>query len=322
MERGSHSGRCGSGFHAIIMLRFILFIFIISAQVFSDTFPTALGDCTLEIYGGRVEDIPEIIQQILDETENLVNEFGTVDSRPFSVYITSNMDDFREKSKGPIPEWGIAVAKLNPDRAILKSPGIANISFTRMKEVIIHELNHIYMFRIPNYYTIPSWFKEGMAMRSSNEFSLLHKIEISNSYWKKQTLPLQRLRNFSTYSKGRVKLVYGESAAAVEALEYYYGEDILISILNKMRLGSDFQQALESASGEELLDFQIKFELYLENNFNWVFLLRASKYIFVILPIILILGYIYHRRRGKKIVKQWEIDEQLEDLERNEELPN
>ena len=303
-------------------MRFIFYVSIWVSLVFSDTFQTSLGKCSLEIYSGRVKDIPEIVQQILDETENLVSEFGTVDSRPFSVYITSNMDDFREKSKGPIPEWGIAVAKLNPDRAILKSPGIANISFTRMKEVIIHELNHIYMFRIPNYHTMPSWFKEGMAMRSSNEFSLLHKIEISNSYWKKQTLPLQRLRNFSTFSKGRVKLVYGESAAAVEALEYYYGEDILISILNKMRLGSDFKQALESSSGEELLDFQIKFELYLENNFNWVFLLRASKYIFVILPIILILGFIYHRRRGKKIVKQWKIEEQLEDLERNKELPN
>ena len=159
-------------------------------------------------------------------------------------------------------------------------------------------------------------------MRSSNEFSLLHKIEISNSYWKKQTLPLQRLLNFSTYSKGRVKLAYGESAAAVEALEYYYGEDILISILNKMRLGSDFQQAFESASDEKLLDFQIKFEIYLENNFNWVFLLRASKYIFVILPVILILGFIYHRQGGKKIIKQWELEEQLEDLERNEKLPN
>ena len=322
MERGSHSGGCGSGYHAIILLRFIFCIFIVTNQVFPDTFKTYFGDCTLEIYGGRVDDIPEIVQQILDETENLVNEFGQVEPRPFSVYITSNMDDFYEKSKGPVPEWGIAVAKLNPDRAILKSPNIANISFTQMKEVIVHELNHIYMFRIPNYYTMPSWFKEGIAMRSSNEFSLIHKIEISNSYWKKQTLPLQRLTNFSTYSKGRVKLAYGESAAAVEALEYYYGEEILISILNKMREGSDFQQALESASDEKLLDFQIKFEIYLENNFNWVFLLRASKYVFVILPIILIIGFIYHRRRGKKIVKQWEIEEQLEDLERNEELPN
>ena len=184
------------------MILQIFYIFILFSITFPNIFPTILGECTLEIYGGKVEDVPEITQLILDESKKLVDEFGDVKSRPFSVYITSNMDDFREKSKGPIPEWGIAVAKLNPDRAILKSPGIANISFTRMKEVIIHELNHIYMFRIPNYYTIPSWFKEGMAMRSSNEFSLLHKIEISNSYWKKQTLPLQRLRNFSTFSKG------------------------------------------------------------------------------------------------------------------------
>ena len=109
-------------------MRFIFYISIWISLVFSDTFQTSLGKCTLEIYGGRVKDIPEIVQQILDETENLVNEFGKVDSRPFSVYITNNMDNFRKKSKGPVPEWGIAVAKLNPDRVILKSPGIANIS--------------------------------------------------------------------------------------------------------------------------------------------------------------------------------------------------
>ena len=96
-----------------------------------------------------------------------------------------------------------------------------------MKEVIIHELNHIYLYRIPKHYSMPSWFKEGMAMRSSREFSLLHKIEISKSLWQNQTLPLTRLQNFNTYSEGRVKLAYGESAAAVEALEYYYGEDII-----------------------------------------------------------------------------------------------
>ena len=69
MERGSHSGGCGSGYHAIIMLRFIFCIFIFTSQVFPDTFKTSFGDCTLEIYGGRVDDIPEIVQQILDETE-------------------------------------------------------------------------------------------------------------------------------------------------------------------------------------------------------------------------------------------------------------
>ena len=191
-----------------------------------------------------------------------------------------------------------------------------------MKEVLVHELNHIYMFRIPNYYTMPSWFKEGVAMRSSNEFSLLHKIEISKSNWQKQTIPLKRLQNIGIYSGGRVKLAYGESAAAVEALEYYYGEDILSTILKEMRLGFDFQQALQSSINQDFLDFQIKFEIYLENNFNWVFLLRATKFVYVILPIILIIGFIYHRHRGKKITKQWEIEEHLENLKWTDEIQN
>jgi len=304
------------------MMRFILFTFIFGTLAFSDTFSTALGECTLEIYGGRVEDIPEIVQLLKDESVILVEELGEVTLRTYSIYITSNMDDFYEKSKGPVPEWGIAVAKLNPDRAILKSPGIANISFTRMKEVIIHELNHIYMFRIPNYYSMPSWFKEGMAMAGSNEFSLLHKIEISKAYWQNQTIPLQRLRNMSIHNKGKIKLAYGESAAAIEALQYYYGEDTPLNILDEMRNGKEFGEALESSINEEYIEFQIKFEIYLEENYNWVFLLRSAKYLYVIMPVILVLGFIYRTHRNKLKLKQWEIEEELENTEWNEELPN
>jgi hypothetical protein len=269
-----------------------------------------------------VEDIPEIVQLLKDESVILVEELGEVTLRTYSIYITSNMDDFYEKSKGPVPEWGIAVAKLNPDRAILKSPGIANISFTRMKEVIIHELNHIYMFRIPNYYSMPSWFKEGMAMAGSNEFSLLHKIEISKAYWQNQTIPLQRLRNMSIHNKGKIKLAYGESAAAIEALQYYYGEDTPLNILDEMRLGMEFSEALEATINEEYIEFQIKFEIYLEENYNWVFLLRSAKYLYVIMPVILVLGFLYRTHRNKLKLKQWEIEEELENTEWNEELPN
>ena len=188
-----------------MIIRSFFYIFIVFSIVFPNIFHTTLGDCSLEIYGGKVEDIPEVVQLIIDESKKLVDEFGEVPIRPFSVYITNNMNDFYKKSRGPVPEWGIAVAKSNPDRIILKAPGIANISFVRMLEVIKHELNHIYLYRIPQHYSMPSWFKEGMAMRSSNEFSLLHKIEISKSNWRKQTIPLQRLQNISSYSSGKIK---------------------------------------------------------------------------------------------------------------------
>ena len=303
-------------------MRDLFFLICFICLTMADTYPTAMGKCTLEIYGGNVTDIPEIVELIQSEADQLVQKFGEVITRPYSIYITSNMNDFYKKSKGPVPEWGIAVAKLNPDRAILKSPGIANISFTRMKEVIIHELNHIYMFRIPNYYSMPSWFKEGMAMAVSKEFSLLHKIEISKAYWQKQTIPLQRLQTMGTHTKGKIKLAYGESAAAIEALQYFYGENTPLNILDAMRNEKEFIDALESTINEEYIEFQINFEIYLEENYNWVFLLRSTNYLYVILPIILVLGFLYRNHRNKLKLKQWKIEEELMDLECTDNLPN
>ena len=304
------------------MFRIIIYSLIFAVPGFADTFSTSIGDCTLDIFGGRVEDIPEIVNLVKKETKKLVTELGNIKQKPFSIYITSNMKEFYERAKGPVPEWGIAVAKKNPDRIILKAPGIANITFARMKEVIIHEINHIYLYRIPQNFSMPSWFKEGMSMRSSREFSLMHKIQISKSMWQHNVLPLARLQNLSTYSERRVKLAYGESAAALEALEYYYGENILIIILNNMRKGMNFQKALESATKEGLADFEIKFETYLKNNYNWIILFMSPKYVYVILPIILVLGFIYHRFRSNKILKQWEIEEKLDNSERTNELHN
>lgn len=286
---------------------FLLLLFLCSA--IGNTFSTNWGNCTLEIYGGRVDVIPELVNLVQFETKNISKTLGNVEQRPFFIYITSNLKDFYEKSRGPTPEWGIAVAKMNPDRIIIKAPGIANISFTRLKEVVIHELNHIYMFRLPNYQTIPSWYKEGMAMLDANEFSLLHKIEISKSIWKKEILPLSRLYNFHSYSPKKVRLAYGESAAAIEALQFFYTNNILRNIINNLRSNNNFETALELATDESMVDFQIKFEEYLESNFNWVFLLHSSKYIYAILPLILVIGFIYHKIRSNKVLSQWEEEE-------------
>lgn len=305
-----------------MIIRLSILLVLLFNLAFADSFQTALGECNLEIYGGRVEDIPEIVQIIKVETENLTTEYGKVELRPYSVYITANMDDFYEKSKGPVPEWGIAVAKLNPDRIILKSPGIANISFSRMKEVIIHELNHIYLHRIPGHFTFPSWFLEGMAMKSAHEFSLLHKIEISKAHWQDQIIPLNGLKHISRFKRGKVKRGYAESAAAIEALVYYYGDDVPVSVLTAMRNGKEFPEALEVAIGEEMIEFQIKFEIYLEENFNLLIFLKASKYIFVILPVILVGGFIYKKYKNKEILERWEAEEVLEDSEWENELPN
>jgi hypothetical protein len=117
-------------------------------------------------------------------------------------------------------------------------------------------------------------------------------------------------------------LAYGESAAAIEALQYYHGEDIPIHILDAMRNGKEFIAALESTINEEYIEFQIKFEMYLKENYNLVFLLRFTNYLYVILPIILVLGFLYRNHRNKLKLKQWKIEEELDNSEWTNELPN
>ena len=294
---------------------YIVIIIILHSVILSNTFWTSIGQCSIQIHEGEVAQITELINLVKLEAEKLSKKLGEVKPRPFTIYITSNMNEFNKQSMGPSPEWGIAVAKKNPDRIILKDLGIANISFARMKEVIIHELNHIYMFRIPQYRSIPSWFKEGMAMQSANEFSLLHKIKISQSIWKRKLIPLLRLQNISQYKYDKVKLAYGESAAAMEAMEYYYGKNIKINLLEKMKSGDTFPEAFKKNSGDTINDFQIKFVTYLEENYRWIFLFSSTRYIYIILPFILIVGFIYYRYKRRLIIAKWEIEEQLENIE-------
>ena len=127
--------------------------------------------------------------------------------------------------------------------------------------------------------------------------------------------PLKQLQNFNSIPKDRIKLAYGESAAAVDALEYYYGENTTIYILNNLHLGMNFQDALESAIKNEMIDFNIKFEMYLENHFNWIFLISASNFIFVIIPIILTIAFLYNYYRNKQFIKKWEFEDSLENLD-------
>ena len=56
------------------------------------------------------------------------------------------------------------------------------------------------------------------------------------------------------------------------------------------------------------------FEVFIEDNFNWVFLLSSNKYLYIILPFILILGFIFKKYKNKLKLEQWAIEEEIDNL--------
>ena len=72
---------------------------------------------------------------------------------------------------------------------------------------------------------------------------------------------LNKLTNLSLFSQTDIMLAYAESAAAIEALIFYYGENVLSDIIINLH-NNGFDDALELASGKSLESYQINFELF------------------------------------------------------------
>jgi hypothetical protein len=297
-----------------MMNKFLILMLIIST-ICAEKINTVWGPCNIEIYGGKIDKIDAIHEKVIADTQTMVDDWGPVTVRPFSLYITYSEKDFYNQAKGPVPEWGIAVAKRNPDRIIIQAPHVSGITFSRLLEVISHELNHVYLNRVKQSYSIPSWYKEGMAMRQADEFSMRHRLEISKAKWKNQLFYFNDLEVFSRVRKSNATLAYAQSAAMVYAMEYFYGDKIHTNLINAMQNNISFWDAIGNITGDERIDMQINMEIFIEDNYNWMFLANASKSIFVILPFILVGGFLYKRQRNKRILDAWETEELLEQVD-------
>ena len=303
-------------------MAYIICIFILLFSLKANTFQTEIGKCTLEIFQNKLQSNYDFENIIKNEINNLVKEFGYVQKQPFHIYITSNNSDFINKIDGPYPEWGIAIAKKNPDKIIIKSPRLANISIVKLKKILKHEINHIYMFRINEYYSIPSWFKEGFAMYTAKEFSLKHKILLSKAIYKNKIIPLSKLTKINHFPSHDISLAYAQSAAAIFALKNIYGKNIIKLIFSNFD-NKKFNNALETSINISFLEYEVLYEKYLKDNYNWIFLIHISKYIYIILPLILIIGFLYIKFKNKTILKYWEMEEKFDKINvGDEELPN
>ena len=208
-----------------------------------------------------------------------------------------------------------------PNRIVMQSPSTAKISFKKLLQVLVHELNHIYLNNVLNSYSFPSWFKEGMAVSESGEFSINDRILISSAKWKNELISINQLNRFSNINKYNSHLAYAESYAMFIALQHYYGIDIYKQIITVMNQDYTFWDALTYITNEDENLIKNNIEQFLLKNYNWMFLLNAYNLIFIFLPIIVIGGYFYKKYKNRKLLRKWEIEELLEDLHSNEE-PN
>lgn len=295
-----------------------VFLLIINFNYFcsiSTTNQSTLGEFNLLLSSEKKVLRNLSINTIKSHTANLFSVYGYVDTLSFLVYITDEDEEFKSLTSKNIPEWAVGVAKGN--KIVIKSPTQKSRTYDSFNKTLKHEITHIYLSQINNRF--PSWFNEGFAMYTADQFDVSRKINISWNLLFKTIVNLNQLKSFLSASKTQAYLYYSQSAASIDAMIFYYGDDILDSILFYAKQDKNFNQAFFKATGGDTVDdFSVKYISYLNNHFRFLFIYQFQKIVFFLIPFLLLLVWFYKKKRIKKMMKLWEIEDQLEELKERE----
>ena len=112
---------------------------------------------------------------------------------------------------------------------------------------------------------------------------------------------------------------YSYSALLIDYIIYLYDKNSIKVILDNIKDGTSFETAFSNATLSSLDSFnqividRIYFKYKLLN------FIKFPNYLLIFAPIILFIGYVIKIRRNRVIIKQWELEELLDDIDGNEE---
>ena len=91
--------------------------------------------------------------------------------------------------------------------------------------------------------------------------------------------------------------------------------DINKYIIHNLRDGGNFRMAFYKATGKSVDEFDTISYEYIKNKFFWYKLISLPKHLFSLMPLLLVIGFYIKSKKNQQIKEQWELEEQLEDLE-------
>ncbi len=288
----------------LIPYRYYKILFIFNIVLCSFSFETKIGPCHIQDSLNK----EEMIKHIQLTTNDLINQFGEINNKnPFYIKIIDSNKEWVKKF--PNLDWAVGLAIKNQifinNSKILNEKGLL--------ETISHEICHIYQHRIKKSHTLPSWFKEGMAMYFSKEISINNNA-ISKSIWLKCLIDLKDLKNISSLDKSQINLAYQESRLAYKMIIDDFGSTAVRKIISEMNNNFSFDLAFKKITGINLNDFETKFNLKIINSDDRYIIFKQPMNWFFLSAIILIIIFIVVKFRNKKIIRKWEIEDELENL--------
>ena len=250
------------------------------------------------------------VEIILESSYQRISDFLEDSlSGAVSVYVTDSEEEFVALVGNSFPDWGVACAIPGRNMIVLKSP--TRFKYYRpFSQVVTHELAHIFLGELSGEGRVPRWLDEGFAMYHSQEWRIGQDLAVARAVLTGSILPLSQIESVNAFKESKAQLAYTESFLAVSYLYGEFGEGTVKELVDHLSRGTSIDLAFIRTIGSNYLAFQMEFEKYVQEKYNWVSFLGDTFLLWIGLAFLIVVLYLVKRRRSARTLKNWELEDQ------------
>jgi len=208
------------------------------------------GMVTLYWYEGDesfAQELMSVAQQVL---VRLTEDTGAKLERPVRVYIYADAQDLLGAMIFP-QEWtgGVAFTRFGTIAI-----GIPLGKLDWGKRAMAHELTHLVVHQMVfnPYNDLPTWLDEGLAVYSEGPPQPVFVSSLNKAIDENSLISVRSLSSpFSAYAEESL-LAYAQSYSLVKFLISNYGQSNMLELLNTLRKGSGYDEALQKVYGFDM----------------------------------------------------------------------
>jgi len=233
----------------------------------------------------------------------------------FEVVIAKSKEAFL-KFAGRLPEWAGAVANYRTNRIVLKSPSLGKTDIWDYDETLMHEVAHMIIGQNLDPDRLPRWFNEGLAMAAAGQHSLQDSYTLAMAAVREDLIPLGELEQMLNFHRKKASLGYAQSYSVVQFLQSKFPAETLPRVFRRMQKSDlSFSQALQEIAGVSSFYLEYHWKQELQSQYKWISVLSSDTVLWIIFPVLALLGYLAVKWRNRKKMQQWESEEDRIDSE-------
>jgi hypothetical protein len=238
---------------------------------------------------------------------------GYSTGRKITIWFCKNQEEFDIALGAPIQDWAAGAAYPMRARIVIRDPAFGADKRINLEHLVKHEITHVifglYMDDYLQY--IPRWFNEGLAMYEADQWTYGHYWTMLTAALSNSLFHLYQLEYEFPHNTSQAHIAYAQSYSVVKFIVSEYGDDSLKECIKLMAEGRGFDEALAGAIGIDSYWLERRWLKAVKNRYKWLSVVTSWFALWGFIVFIALTAYWRRKAKNRRIIKQWESEEEL-----------